>query len=77
MTANVRCVGQPRRGNLWDPPYRPPCGWEGKRYGFNPLAASEDRIAIITKEPCPECGGQVEAPDDEDDDDWWEFRGRW
>jgi DNA-directed RNA polymerase subunit RPC12/RpoP len=40
----VRCVGQPRRGNLWDTPYQPPCGW------------TQADVVVIR---CPECGGQV------------------
>lgn len=46
----VACVGQPRRGNLWDPPFRPSCGWSGER------AAGPN----VTRRPCPKCGGRVE-----------------
>jgi hypothetical protein len=48
-SGHVRCAGWPR-GNLWDPPGSPPCGWAG------PLTAA----SLDSPPRCPGCGGTVE-----------------
>jgi hypothetical protein len=68
---NVRCCGQPWRGNLWNPPFQPPCGWTGHRYTFHPIWIGPSWIGrrnpeweeAVTRKPCPECGGRVEVND--------------